>query len=85
MGVSNVRPMNYAIDFPYATRVDESDGTGAIVYHGIAVPGTLDAEAKWAIKRISVNTTTGITKIEWASGHDGFSHVWNARATASYS
>lgn len=61
--------------------VDEPDDT--TTYIGYARPGTLDSEAKWKIKKISVVGT--VTKTRLANGVRDFNQVWDNRASLSYS
>ncbi len=54
-----------------------------IIYEGKAVPGTLDSDEGWQIKK---NTYTGSNKTStnFASGTNEFIHVWDDRTTYTY-
>lgn len=63
----------------YAVRIDEASAT--ITYIGEATPGTAEGAASWRVKRI---TTSGANVIiEWAGSAD-FGHIWNNRASLTY-
>lgn len=64
-----------------AVRIDAASGT--VTYFGFAEPGTLDADAKWILKRMTVSGN--VTKLEVAGGVPAAVYVWNDRASASYS
>jgi hypothetical protein len=81
MGITNPHPSVFAVDYPYASRIDETDPNA--VYQAFANPGALDGETKWAIKKITV--TGSITKIEWAGGENAMTKEWDERATYTYS
>lgn len=59
--------------------VDTTDGT--VIYQGYAEYGTLPSEAKWKIKRTTINGSDIF--VEWSKG-DSFSNVWDDRATLTY-
>lgn len=66
----------------YATRTDFASST--VIYVGEAVPGTLDADASWRIKRLTIAGDDDVTT-EWASGAATFVNAWADRASLSYS
>lgn len=66
----------------YATRTDFASST--VIYVGEAVPGTLDADAAWRIKRLTIAGDDDVTT-EWASGTASFVNAWADRASLSYS
>ena len=63
----------------YALQVDAASAT--ITYVGEAEPGSATSGAVWRIKRI--DTSSGVS-IRWADGVDGFSKIWDNRATYTY-
>lgn len=63
---------------PHITNRDEG---ATYTYVGKATPGTLDSASAWQIERV-VNST-GATR--FAQGTSSFRHVWDDRATFSYS
>ena len=54
------------------------------VYVGKAAPGSSTALAAWQIQKLTYSGTN-VTDVQWASGSNGFSAVWDDRATYSYS
>lgn len=50
------------------------------MYVGEALPGSLDSNAAWRIKRYVQATLQG----DWADGVSDFTKVWNDRATYTY-
>jgi len=65
---------------PFTTRLDDS--SAPLIYSGEAMPGTLETDPGWRIKRIDV---TGATVVLWAHGNARFDNVWADRASLSYS
>jgi hypothetical protein len=61
--------------------VDDT-GVGGIIYLGYAVPGTLVADAKWKIKKVTEVGT--ITTIQYADNNLNFDNVWANRASLIY-
>jgi hypothetical protein len=70
-------------DMVYAKRVDFVGDT--IIYKGEAEIGTLDADSVWRIRRITLEGTEQDVNEEWANGVGDFAHVWDDRATYTYS
>lgn len=61
-------------------RLDEVSDT--LFYVGKAAVGSVDADAAWQVVRY---TTPGVVlKAEYANGSDGFTNVWDNRATLTY-
>lgn len=67
-----------------AQRVDE---VGDTIYIGDAVPGTLDANALWRIKRVVFTKTGSDTDsvTTWANGSETRDRVWTNRLAETYS
>lgn len=61
--------MAYIPKDDYATKVTI---VGLVTYVGIATPGTIQATAKWQVKKIDETTGTIIT---WADGNANFDNV----------
>ena len=53
-------------------------------YIGLAIPGTLDANTKWQIRKLTYSGMN-VTAVNFAGGSNAFSSSWNLRATYSYS
>jgi hypothetical protein len=64
-----------------ALRIDEPSAT--ITYVGEADGGSLDSDAVWRIKKITVSGA--VTKVEWANGIAKYENIWDNRATYTYS
>ena len=60
------------------------DASDNIEYIGIAKPGSATSAAVWQIKKLTYSTDQ-ITDLQWATGSDNFKHVWDNRASLSYS
>lgn len=60
----------------------DNTGVGGVTYVGFAVPGTLNSDAKWKIKKITEVGTT--TTIQYADNDYKFDNVWDDRATLTY-
>ena len=67
----------------YAKEIDY-DGSGNVLYIGLALPGSSKASAAWKISKLSYSGTD-VTEILWADGNTLFDNVWNNRATYIYS
>jgi hypothetical protein len=66
----------------YAKRVDFV--SELLIYRGEAEVGTLESEASWRIRRITLGLDDDVTE-EWANGNSNFSNPWDNRAILSYS
>lgn len=61
-------------------RVEEVDANNT--YIGYAVPGTLDSEPKWKLKKVSIVGI--ITYLGYAEATQDFNKIWDNRATYTY-
>lgn len=61
----------------------EYSGDNAI-YIGEAAMGSGKDEAAWRIKKMTYSGDK-ITDVQWASGNDNYEHIWDNRASLSYS
>lgn len=68
----------------YTVLVDEVDSSTTYVGEAVINLGdkALPSEAKWRIRKITVSGT--ITTISWANNTDGFTEIWDDRASATY-
>ena len=66
----------------YAKRVDFV--TDLLIYRGEAAVGTLESEALWRVRRLTLGTDDDVTE-EWANGNANFVNTWDNRASLSYS
>jgi YD repeat-containing protein len=78
------RPRTTAIYETYSKRMDY-DGSGNLIYYGKALPGALVSDPAWSIQKITYDGSGNVVGVGWAEGNKDFTHVWNARATISYS
>lgn len=67
-------------DFLVMLKVDSVDAN--ISYTGKALPGALQSNSVWQIKKI--DETSGV-EITWADGNTDFDNVWNNRESLTYS
>ena len=67
-------------EMKYSKRMD-SVGEDAI-YKGEAVPGSLDSEQKWRIRRITFSGEDLVE--EWANGAADFVNAWTSRLSLTY-
>ena len=61
----------------YAKRTDFVSDT--VIYRGEAAVGTLDSEAAWRIRRLTIASDDDVTE-EWANGNANFVNRWIDRA-----
>ena len=69
-------------DVAFAQRIDFVGDT--LIYRAEAVPGTLDADPLWRIRRITFVNPEEDAITEWATGVGTFIHVWDDRLGLSY-
>lgn len=72
-------------DMPYATRVDFIEGSPEIIYRAEGNAGSVDADAVWRIRRITIQSDDGDVVIEWADGDIAFDNIWDNHLILSYS
>lgn len=65
--------------------VSGGNGDGQMQYQGWGPAGASTASATWRIRKFTYDSSSRITKIEWAGGTDGFDSVWDNRTTLTYS
>jgi hypothetical protein len=58
---------------------------GLLEYAGLAEPGTSSASVGWKIIKYTYNGSDNLTDAQFASGEAEFSHIWDNRASYSYS
>jgi hypothetical protein len=66
----------------YTLLLDEISAT--VSYVGEALPGSLQGDAVWRIKKLDEGGTPEL-QVEWADGTSDFDKVWDDRATYTYS
>ena len=62
----------------------ENASDGNPIYEGFAAPGTADATAGWAIRKITVDSNGGITEQRWADGEFAFTKKWTLNSTYDF-
>lgn len=65
----------------FTTYIDAADAS--TTYIGKAPRGSATSQSSWQIKKIVVNGT--VTSISYANGTDKMEHIWDNRATYTYS
>jgi len=65
----------------YTVVLDEVSDT--LTYVGKAAPRSSTADPVWQIRRLSKSGT--VLSVEYASGDDSFTNVWDDRASLEYS
>ena len=61
------------------------DGSGNLVYFGLAATGTADAASSWQIRKFLYDGSGNLLDILWANGVNAFNQAWTGRAGLSYS
>ena len=74
-------PPGTGIEMEYAKRVDFVGSN--IIYKAEAIPGTLETEAGWRIRKITFIAED--IKEEWAEGTIDFNKIWSSRTSYIYS
>lgn len=69
---------------PFQQILDYSGGTQPI-YIGWAAPGVATSRAAWKIRKLTYDSNSNVTQIQWAGGDVGFNAVWDNRTTLTYS
>jgi hypothetical protein len=62
----------------------EVDASFNAIYVGMAFPGALTSESKWAIKKMAYDANNNMTTLRFAGGSDAFDKIWDNRATYTY-
>lgn len=64
------------------------DGSGNLIYAGLAIPGTAEGVRSWQIKKLTYSGTN-LTSITWpqidSKAETDYSFSWTDRATYTYS
>lgn len=74
----------YTVDTPYTTVLD-FDASNNPIYIGRAHQGSAKSAASWQIKKLTFNASNLVTDIQYAAGDSAFNHIWNNRASLTYS
>ena len=76
---------NYDLGIPYTQAMDNSGTNNATVYIGKTKPGNAKSDSKWQLQKLSYDANGMVSDIQWPSGDNSFSYVWDDRATYTYS
>jgi YD repeat-containing protein len=68
---------------PGASSLD-FDGSGNLIYFGIAIPGTPQDTAEWQIRKLTYDGSGNLLTITWADGVRSFNHAWDDRVSLTY-
>ncbi len=71
------------LDVLLATRQDVDSGDATITYYGYALPGAVETDPVWAIKRVT--TVSAKITTEWVDGVFTNAFIWDDRETLTYS
>ena len=66
------------------TKAIAYNGTGSPEYIGWAEPGTNKGSAFWRIQKLTYNSTSAVTDIQWAGSTAEFTKEWDERASYNY-
>jgi YD repeat-containing protein len=61
------------------------DGSGNLIYLGIAHPGELSTQAVWQIRKFAYDGSGNLLSMLYANGSKKFDQVWDDRAGLTYS
>lgn len=78
-----MQPITVEITSNYTTLLDY-DGSGNLIYVGLANIGSLSSASVWQIRKL-VYTGSNLTSVLFAQGSDAFVNIWNNRASLAYS
>ena len=81
VGQGPAGPPGIGEEVKYAKRVDFVGSS--IIYKAEAIPGTLETEAGWRIRKITFIAED--IKEEWAEGTIDFNKIWSSRTSYIYS
>lgn len=73
----------YVMNLPITERWDY-DGGGNMIYHGMALPGSLTSDAVWFIEKYTYNASNQPTLHELADGNDLPDNIWDSRSSIAY-
>jgi hypothetical protein len=81
---------NHTISFPFSSDCMQSriayDGSDRQEYIGLAPPGVLTSAAQWQIRKCTYSgVSTRLTAVQFAGGVNDYNHVWDDRASYTYS
>lgn len=68
----------------YSTQMDY-DGSGNVIYFGIAEPGTAVGTAAWQIRRLDYSGGGNVLDVVYANGSRAFNQAWTGRLALAYS
>lgn len=79
-------------NFPLATRNSgyvyrmDYDGSNNLLYLGQSFTGTLTSDPAWMIRKFTYDVNNNVTTVLYAGGENElFNHIWDSRASYTYS
>jgi len=63
----------------------EYDGSGNLLYLGLAAPGTANGSSGWLISKFTYDGSNRVLTKRFAGGNLDYTKVWDNRAALSYS
>lgn len=73
----------YSMNAPLLERFDY-DGSGNVIYHGIAITGSATSAAAWFIEKFTYSGSN-VTIRQMANGSDLANQIWDNRTLLTYS
>lgn len=63
----------------------EYDGNSLLIYFADAMPGSLDADPVWRIRKLTYDGNGNFATLTWPDASTASTYVWDDRATYTYS
>ena len=79
-----MRPISTEWVIQYTQQFDY-DANGNVIYIGRADIGNATSGAKWQIRKMTYDAVGNLLTIQFANGNDGYTSIWDNRASLSYS
>ena len=75
-------------DYPYDAgdlqTLIENNGSGNPLYIGKARPSITSSETGWQIRKLTYDGSDNVLSVKFANGKNGYSFIWDDRATYTY-
>jgi len=81
---SGMRPIAAEWVIQYTQQFDY-DADGNVIYIGRADIGTATTAALWQIRKMTYSAAGDLLTIQFAKGDDGYTNIWDNRASLAYS
>jgi hypothetical protein len=73
------------VDQAFGSRELDYDGSGNVIYFGLAATGTGLGIAAWQIRKLTYDGAGNLLSMLYANGSTAFNSAWNNRGALSYS